>query len=189
MRKRILIVDDNELIVEVMSYILINNGYDVFSLPNGDRVIEEVKKTHPDLLIMDANMPGMDGRDICKILKLNKSTMDTPVIICSAEEDLDAALNGEGRLRAVLCGCAGTRVCALRDGSGMASPGGRADRWCRASVRSTWADAHCFRVVYKSTKMKRKASTANHPREPWLYVRWRLRSRPFSQRHEPQASQ
>ncbi|MEB0264153.1 response regulator, partial [Mucilaginibacter sp. 10I4] len=96
MRKRILIVDDNELIVEVMSYILINNGYDVSSLPNGDRVIEEVQKTHPDLLIMDANMPGMDGRDICKILKLNKSTMDTPVIICSAEEDLDAALNGEG---------------------------------------------------------------------------------------------
>lgn len=96
MSKKILIVDDNELIVEVMSYILINNGYDVSSLPNGEHVIEQVQNTHPDLLIMDANMPGMDGRDICKILKLNKSTMDTPVIICSAEEDLDLAMTQEG---------------------------------------------------------------------------------------------
>lgn len=79
-----------------MSYILINNGYDVSSLPNGDHVIEQVMHTHPDLLIMDANMPGMDGRDICKILKLNKDTQATPVIICSAEEDLDEALAQDG---------------------------------------------------------------------------------------------
>lgn len=96
MCKKILIVDDNELILEVMSYILINNGYEVASLPDGEHVIEEVKKTHPDLLIMDANMPGMDGRDICKILKMNKTTMDTPVIICSAEIDIDATLQQEG---------------------------------------------------------------------------------------------
>jgi DNA-binding response OmpR family regulator len=96
MSKRILIVDDNELIVEVMSYILINSGYEVTSLPDGDRVIEEVANNHPDLLIIDANMPGMDGRDICKILKLNNATKDTPVIICSADINLDASLNGVG---------------------------------------------------------------------------------------------
>lgn len=96
MNKKILIVDDNELIVEVMSYILINSGYEVSSLPNGDRVVEEVKNTHPDLLIIDAIMPGMDGRDICKILKLNKDTQDLPVIICSSEDNLDAALTQVG---------------------------------------------------------------------------------------------
>ncbi|MGY4538876.1 DNA-binding response OmpR family regulator [Mucilaginibacter sp. UYNi724] len=96
MCKRILIVDDNELILDVMSYILINSGYEVSSLPNGDHVIEEVQNSHPDLLIIDANMPGMDGRDICKILKLNKSTKDTPVIICSAEDDIEATLNQAG---------------------------------------------------------------------------------------------
>lgn len=102
MNKKILIVDDNELIVEVMSYILINSGYEVSSLPNGYHVIEEVKSTHPDLLIIDAIMPGMDGRDICKILKLNKATKDLPVIICSSEDNLDAALTQDGAPNDVL---------------------------------------------------------------------------------------
>jgi len=102
MNKKILIVDDNELIVEVMSYILINSGYEVSSLPNGYHVIEEVKSTHPDLLIIDAIMPGMDGRDICKILKLNKDTKDLPVIICSSEDNLDAALRQDGAPNDVL---------------------------------------------------------------------------------------
>jgi DNA-binding response OmpR family regulator len=102
MCKRILIVDDNELIVEVMSYILINNGYEVSSLPNGDNVVEEVKTTHPDLLIMDASMPGMDGRDICKILKFDKETESLPVIICSAQDDIHQVLNQEGAPNAIL---------------------------------------------------------------------------------------
>jgi DNA-binding response OmpR family regulator len=96
MPKKILIVDDNELIVEVMSYILVNNGYDVSSLSSGDYVVEEVKSTHPDLLIMDALMPGMDGRTICKILKDNKDTESMPVIICSAEDNLHEALSQQG---------------------------------------------------------------------------------------------
>lgn len=96
MSKKILIVDDNELIVEVMSYILINSGYDVSSLSTGERVVEEVRNTHPDLLILDAVMPGLDGREICKILKDNIETQNLPVIICSAEEDLDEALKQKG---------------------------------------------------------------------------------------------
>ncbi|MBB3970085.1 response regulator [Mucilaginibacter phyllosphaerae] len=102
MTKKILIVDDNELIVEVMSYILMNSGYDVSSLSNGEHVIEEVLANHPDLLIMDAKMPGMDGREICKFLKLNTLTKDTPVIICSAEDNLDAALVQDGAPNDVL---------------------------------------------------------------------------------------
>ncbi|QXV66201.1 response regulator transcription factor [Mucilaginibacter achroorhodeus] len=96
MAKKILIVDDNELIVEVMSYILINCGYDVFSLYNGEHVIEEVKHNHPDLLIMDAKMPGMDGRDICQILKMDKATKGVPVIICSSEDNLADSLKQRG---------------------------------------------------------------------------------------------
>ena len=96
MCKRILIVDDNELIVEVMSYILIGSGYEVSSLTNGDHVVEEVLATQPDLLIIDAKMPGMDGREICRFLKNNELTMKTPVIICSADDNLDTALKEDG---------------------------------------------------------------------------------------------
>jgi len=96
MAKKILIVDDNELIVEVMSYILKNCGYDVYSLNGGEHVIEEVKIKHPDLLIMDACMPGMNGKEICKVLKMNKETSRVPVIICSGEDDLEEALTQNG---------------------------------------------------------------------------------------------
>jgi CheY-like chemotaxis protein len=102
MSKKILIVDDNELIVEVMSYILISSGYDVTSLSNGNHVVEEVRNNHPDLIIMDATMPGMDGRDVCKLLKLNKDTKYLPVIICSAECNLDDALTQVGAPNDVL---------------------------------------------------------------------------------------
>ena len=96
MSKKILIVDDNELIVEVMSYILTNNGYEVTSLTSGQAVITEVNTQHPDLLILDAMLPGVDGRDICKILKFNKATQDLPVIICSGNQDIASSLRQTG---------------------------------------------------------------------------------------------
>jgi DNA-binding response OmpR family regulator len=87
MCKKILIVDDNELILEVMSYILTNNGYDVSLLNTGDYVVDEVKSTHPDLLILD---------DICKALKNDKDTENMPVIICSGMDDIEDALMQAG---------------------------------------------------------------------------------------------
>lgn len=96
MTKKILIVDDNDLIVEVMSYILVNYGYDVTSLSSGEEVINEVNNTRPDLVILDAMLPGMDGRDICKILKLNEATHNVPVIICSAYDEVGRTLNQTG---------------------------------------------------------------------------------------------
>jgi len=94
--KKILIVDDNKLIVEVMTYILENKGYEVMSLYNGDEVFNKVKVNHPDLIILDDSLPGMDGREICQLLKLNQSTQNLPVIMCSGNEDIDESLQQEG---------------------------------------------------------------------------------------------
>jgi CheY-like chemotaxis protein len=94
--KKILIVDDNELIVEVMTYILENKGYEVMSLYNGDEVLNNVKANHPDLVILDDTMPGMGGREICQLLKLNRSTQKLPVIMCSGNEDIDESLQQKG---------------------------------------------------------------------------------------------
>lgn len=96
MNKKILIVDDNELIAEVMSYILTNNGYQVDTLNSGDGVVAQINNTHPDLIIMDIKLPGVDGRDICKIIKHNKATEHLPVIICSANDDIADSLRQEG---------------------------------------------------------------------------------------------
>jgi len=96
MSKKILIVEDNELMIDVMSYILINSGYEVFSLTNGDNVFNNIKANHPDLIILDAILPGMDGREICQLLKLNKATQNLPVIICSGDDSIDEAMKQKG---------------------------------------------------------------------------------------------
>jgi CheY-like chemotaxis protein len=96
MSKKILIVDDNELMIDVMTYILMNSGYEVISLTSGDNVFNNIKLNHPDLIILDAILPGMDGREICQLLKLNETTRDLPVIICSGDDTIEESLKQKG---------------------------------------------------------------------------------------------
>ncbi len=89
-------MDDNVFMVEVMTYILNSKGYDLISLYTGNEVFNTIKIDHPDLVILDLALPDLDGRDICKLLKLNNSTRNLPVILCSGAEDLDEALKLPG---------------------------------------------------------------------------------------------
>ena len=102
MQKKILIVDDNSLMLDVLTYILINNGYEVIPLTNGTEVFNNIKANHPDLIIMDALLPGIDGLEICQLLKLNKATQDLPVIICSGDDSIDDSLKYKGAPNDVL---------------------------------------------------------------------------------------
>jgi DNA-binding response OmpR family regulator len=96
MSKKILIVEDNVLMVEVMTYILISNGYEVFALTSGNEVFNQIKKFHPDLVILDAILPGINGREICQLIKLNKTTRDLRVIMCSGDDTIDDVLDQNG---------------------------------------------------------------------------------------------
>ena len=95
MAKKILIVDDNEFMIEVMTAILQSKGYEVITLYNSDNVLSSVNINHPDLIILDINMPGMDSREVCRLLKLNRSTRQLPVIMCSSN-DSDEDLTQKG---------------------------------------------------------------------------------------------
>jgi len=96
MQKKILIVEDNELLTEVMTYILINNGYEVFALNNGNEVFNNIKTNHPDLVILDSILPGINGKEICQLIKLNKATQNLPVIMCSGDDSIDEVLEQKG---------------------------------------------------------------------------------------------
>lgn len=93
MSKKILIVDDNEFIIEVMTYILNNRGYDVIALYNGDEVLRHIKTDQPDLVILDMILPDADGREICKEIKCNAETQYLPVIMCTASDSLELRMN------------------------------------------------------------------------------------------------
>ncbi len=96
MGKKILIVDDNALMVDVLTYILINNGYEVIALSNGSEVLTQIKAIHPDLVLLDAILPGITGKEICQLIKLNKTTCMVPVIMCSVDDTLADFLKQKG---------------------------------------------------------------------------------------------
>jgi CheY-like chemotaxis protein len=96
MGKKILIVDDNEFIIEVMTYILNNKGYDVIALNDGDAVIEHIKSDHPDLVILDMVLPNADGREICKAIKEDNEMKSLPVILCTGSDNLELSMNQKG---------------------------------------------------------------------------------------------
>ncbi len=82
--QRILAVDDDKDILEVLQYILEDSGYEVETLADGHFLFERIKAHHPDLIILDIMLGNMDGRELCREVKAKRSTTDIPVILLSA---------------------------------------------------------------------------------------------------------
>ncbi len=90
MTKKILIVDDDEKNRKLVRDILGVNGYVTLEAVNGKEAIELTVKQIPDLILMDIQMPVMDGLSAIRILKTNKDTKHVPIIALTAfamEED------------------------------------------------------------------------------------------------------
>ncbi|MDK2825946.1 MAG: two-component system, cell cycle response regulator, partial [Methanolobus sp.] len=78
-----LIVDDEKINVAVLTSYLADN-YDVITASNGEEALKIVKKEEPDLILLDVVMPGMDGFDICKIIKHDYKLDFIPIIMLTA---------------------------------------------------------------------------------------------------------
>ena len=73
LKKKILIVDDEEHILELIKFNLEKNGFEVLSSDNGEDCISILESNSVDLLVLDLMLPGMDGIDVCKeIRKIDK---------------------------------------------------------------------------------------------------------------------
>ena len=94
--EKILVVDDEEHILELISYNLIEKGYEVLKCNNGIDAVELAKKQQPVLMLLDLMIPGKDGYDVCKELRGNKETRDISIIMLTAKsEELDKILGLE----------------------------------------------------------------------------------------------
>lgn len=91
-RKKILVADDDPSILDVLKLMLEQvGGYEVITTPDGESVLELRTTTDklPDLILLDLWMSGIDGRDVCKSLKSDDKTKDLPLIIFSANRDVE----------------------------------------------------------------------------------------------------
>lgn len=82
--KKILVVEDNEMNMELVCDILEVNGYKVLKAEDAETGIEIAEKEKPDLILMDIQMPSMDGISAAKILKENQATKDIFIVALTA---------------------------------------------------------------------------------------------------------
>lgn len=83
LKKKILVVDDEQDIREIIRFYLEDSGYEVIEASNGKEALELAQKHRPELITLDILMPGMDGFEVIKNLKEKDQTKDIPVIILS----------------------------------------------------------------------------------------------------------
>jgi len=87
MKEKILVVDDEKDILELIDYNLSKNGYRVKIVTSGEDALELIKENDYDLIILDLMLPGVDGFDICKIIKSDKQKANIPIVMVTAKAD------------------------------------------------------------------------------------------------------
>ena len=81
---KILIADDSATIIEVVRFLLETRGYDVIAASDGVEAIAKAYETHPDLILLDIEMPKMTGYQVCRLLKSDDLTNGIPIIILTS---------------------------------------------------------------------------------------------------------
>ncbi len=90
--KEILIIDDELMFVEPVKMILERNGATVFWVSDGLKGFNQARSSPPDLIILDLMLPGMNGYQICRLLKHDSNFKTIPIVIVSAK-DTDQEIN------------------------------------------------------------------------------------------------
>jgi DNA-binding response OmpR family regulator len=85
-RSQILVADDEPNVLEFLTKALNKHGYDVRKASRGEEALDLVRQLRPELVIMDILMPGIDGVDICQMMRADVEMADIPVVFLSALE-------------------------------------------------------------------------------------------------------
>lgn len=87
MARKILVVDDEEVLVEAIMYNLVQSGYQVLTASDGVTALDIARRETPDLIVLDIMLPGMDGLEVCRQLRREKRTSTVPIIMLTAKGD------------------------------------------------------------------------------------------------------
>jgi two-component system alkaline phosphatase synthesis response regulator PhoP len=94
MKKKILVVDDEEDVVEVVRLVLAKKGYEVETATSGMDGLARAQSALPDLILLDIMMHQMDGWEVLKLLKLDERTSGIPVVMLSARVEPKDKIRG-----------------------------------------------------------------------------------------------
>ncbi len=96
MARKILVVDDEAVLVDTIAYNLEQAGYRVITAKDGASALEAAHRETPDLIILDIMLPEMDGLEVCRLLRREKNTATTPILMLTAKtEEIDKVIGLE----------------------------------------------------------------------------------------------
>ncbi|MBI4060698.1 MAG: response regulator transcription factor [Elusimicrobia bacterium] len=90
MSRKVLVVDDDKSVLSLVGRYLTGAGFSVVSTDNGSEGLMLVRESRPDLVLVDSDMPGLDGHAVCRVLKKDAETRSIPVVIMSGAHTADA---------------------------------------------------------------------------------------------------
>jgi two-component system, OmpR family, alkaline phosphatase synthesis response regulator PhoP len=93
-KKTILVVEDEEDILQLVTFNLVKAGYNVICAEDGEKALKLIKQQQPDLVILDLMLPGIDGLKVCGEIKENLSSIFLPVIILTAKGEDEDIISG-----------------------------------------------------------------------------------------------
>src|SRR5690349_13192856 len=85
----VLLVDDEEDMLFLIRHKLQKEGFNIQISPNATNILDIITHTHPDLIVLDIHLNGIDGGTICQMLKNNTSTASIPILMFSANDNID----------------------------------------------------------------------------------------------------
>jgi len=94
MAKKVLIVDDNQDAIHILTAVLKRGGFLVSVAKNGAEAMEKIREEHPALILLDVMMPKMDGFEVCQAIKENEKTRNIPVLMITARKDPESRKRG-----------------------------------------------------------------------------------------------
>jgi len=84
-KKKVMIVDDEAHIVELVRVCLEDSDYDIIEAYDGEEAVDKTREELPDLILLDIMLPKMDGYEVCKILKGSEDTKSIPIVMLTAK--------------------------------------------------------------------------------------------------------
>jgi DNA-binding response OmpR family regulator len=92
--KRILVVDDEIGALTLIGIMLDRGGFEVLKARDANQALAVLDKETPDLMILDVMMPGVDGIELCQMIRKRPATAETPILILSARGDAESVMRG-----------------------------------------------------------------------------------------------
>jgi DNA-binding response OmpR family regulator len=84
MATKVLVVEDEPALVETLQYNLVREGYEVSTAMDGMAAVQSARSVHPDLIVLDVMLPGLDGFEVCRVLRRE---MSAPILMLTARSD------------------------------------------------------------------------------------------------------